>query len=251
VTILDVPDDDVSDGALAFEHSEHGIRRLMFTPALAQIRERAAGHDIVIVDNASDAYDANEGERRLVRRFVKALQRIGRVHDSAIVLLAHIDKAAARFGSAGEHYSGSTAWHNSVRSRLAMLEHEGRLELVQEKSNLGKPLGHPIVLERSEHGVPMPLSRAERELAGAADTIALLAAIRACQLAGTPVPTAMSGSKPVTQFMATRPEVPKDLAASPQRIRIALAHLEREQAIWREDYRDTQRKAKERFACAQ
>jgi RecA-family ATPase len=250
VTILDVPDDDNSDGALAFEHSEHGIRRLMFTPALAQIRERAAGHDVVVVDNSSDAYDANEGERRLVRRFVKSLQRIGRLHDAAIVLLAHIDKAAARFGSSGEHYSGSTAWHNSVRSRLAMIEHDGRLELVHEKSNLGKPLGYPIVLERNDQGVPIPLSRAERELASASDTRAVLAAIRAAQAAGLSVTTAFSGSKPVTQFLAARPEVPDDLSVSPQRIRVALAQLEREQAIWREEYRDAQRKTKERFSCA-
>jgi RecA-family ATPase len=250
ITILDVPDD--GDAALAYEHSEAGVRRLLFTPALEQIRARAAGHDIVIVDNASDAYDANEGERRLVRRFVKALQRIAKQHDLALVLLAHIDKAAARFGSAGEHYSGSTAWHNSVRSRLALLEHDGRLELVQEKSNHGKPLGHPIVLTRNEVGVPMPLSKAEREHASAADTRAILAAIKAAKMAGLSVPTAISGSKPVTQFLATRPEIPPDLAISPQRMRIALAQLEREQAIWREEYRDAvQRKMKERFTCAE
>ena len=58
---------------------------------------------------ASDAYDADENSRRQVRAFVKALARMVRNHNGAVLLLAHVDKVAARYGSNGNTYSGSTA----------------------------------------------------------------------------------------------------------------------------------------------
>ena len=80
---------------------------------------------------------------------------IAREHDAAVVLLAHIDKAAARNGGQGNSYSGSTAWHNSARSRLALVEDEATgLELLHEKANFGKkrdpyPCNGPRTASRS------------------------------------------------------------------------------------------------------
>jgi RecA-family ATPase len=247
VTVLDAPD--LDDAALAFERVADGVRGLVFTPAFEQIRARAAGHDLIVVDNGSDAYDANENERRLVRRFVRALQRIARDHDAAMWLLAHIDKAAARYGANGETYSGSTAWHNSARSRMALVGGDSDLEFVHEKCNLAKKLEHPIALERGEHGVPMPVSKAQREQVERADERAVLAAIRAAQHANVIVPTAQSGPRTAVHVLSARPELPKDLADDGKRIKAALTKLEREGAIWREQYKDGYRKSKEMYRC--
>ena len=61
--------------------------------------------------------------------------------DCAVVLLAHVDKTTSRNrkSEGGEGYSGSTAWHNSVRSRLFLTRGEDDLlTLEHQKSNLGK-----------------------------------------------------------------------------------------------------------------
>ena len=78
-----------------------------------------------------------------------ALAAIARHHDAALVLLAHIDKNAAKDGARGNSYSGSTAWHNSARSRLALMEQDGHIQLLHEKANLSKkapPLEMPSVM---------------------------------------------------------------------------------------------------------
>jgi hypothetical protein len=52
-----------------------------------------------------------------------------------------VDKNTSRNKKAdgGEGYSGSTAWHNSARSRLFMTRgDDGLLTLEHQKSNLGK-----------------------------------------------------------------------------------------------------------------
>lgn len=247
ITVLDVAED--ADGALAFEHADGGTRKLMFTAALDIVRARAAGHDLVILDNASDAYDANENERRLVRRFVRELQRIARACDGAMCLLTHLDKVAARYGANGESYSGSTAWHNSARCRIALVEGDAGLELRHEKNNLGPKLRHAIALERGEHGVPVPLSRAEHAQRADADCTAVITAISAAIEAGITIPTARTGSRTAIHVLAARPELPEDLASDGRRLWDAITKLERDGRIRRETYRTEDRKQRERFTC--
>ncbi len=69
------------------------------------------------------------------------------------MLLAHIDKESAKWGSK-ENYSGSTAWHNSVRSRLFLnLEKDSPiLSLMHQKSNFGQ-LTASINMMRGKHGI--------------------------------------------------------------------------------------------------
>lgn len=131
----------------------------VITKAFREIEQKAAGTGLVIIDNASDAFDANENSRRAVRAFVRNLAGIARKHDTAVVLLAHIDKAAARNGSQGNSYSGSTAWHNSARSRLALAEQEGAIVLTHEKANL-TACADPLRLSFVD-GVLMPESGAD------------------------------------------------------------------------------------------
>ena len=69
----------------------------------------------------------------------------------------HVDKTTSRNRKAegGEGYSGSTAWHNSARSRLVMTRaDDGLLTLQHQKSNHGKK-HNPMTLVWPENGLPM------------------------------------------------------------------------------------------------
>ena len=95
---------------------------------------------LVVVDNASDAYGGDEIQRRQVRAFIRALGDLARPTNCAVLLLAHVDKTTsrARRAEGGEGYSGSTAWHNSVRSRLFMTQtKDDDLQFEHQKSNFG------------------------------------------------------------------------------------------------------------------
>lgn len=96
----------------------------------------AFGADLLIFDNASEAMDANENDRAAVRQFMWALRNLA----PTVLLLAHVDAASsmARPGEA-KGYSGSTAWHNSARSRwLVTRDSSGALLLQLAKSNYAR-----------------------------------------------------------------------------------------------------------------
>ena len=128
------------------------------TAAYAELRAlvNATGAGLAIVDNASDAYGGDEIQRRSVRAFVRSLAAIARDVDAACLLLAHVNKGTSRAGKAegGEGYSGSTAWHNSVRSRLFMSRAaDGTLLLEHQKANLGRKR-EPLTLHWPDGGLP-------------------------------------------------------------------------------------------------
>lgn len=101
-------------------------------------RAEATGARLIIIDNASDAFAGDEIRRREVRAFVRSLRKLGAANQAAVVLAAHVDKQTARGKGSGQGFSGSTAWHNSARSRLTLAEDEnGRLQLTHDKSNYG------------------------------------------------------------------------------------------------------------------
>jgi hypothetical protein len=96
---------------------------------------------LVVVDNASDAYGGDEIQRRQVRAFIRSLMEVAKPVNCALLLLAHVDKTTSRSNKSenAEGYSGSTAWNNSVRSRLFMKRDEsGNLTIEHQKSNLGR-----------------------------------------------------------------------------------------------------------------
>lgn len=252
---LAILDGSAIDGTLAGEASAFGIRDLVMTPAFDQIAEAAKGCALVIIDNASDAFGGDENSRRQVRRFMRALTSIARANDAGLLLLAHIDKAAAKFGSNGNTYSGSTAWHNSARSRLALVTTEGGgLELVHEKSNLSK-LADPVALIWND-SVLLPSSAdmqqvaAESQARSDADT--LLDVIRIANAAGTKVPVALSGPStachaldPFAEFEHFRGK------GGHARAKSAIVHLLREGKLAKVEYRDGYRNRRERLELAQ
>ena len=155
--VLDATD---GDSVLFAAMRQDGVERATPTAAHAELAEfvESQAIDVLIVDNASDVYDADENRKPMVRAFIKSLARMVRARDGAVLLLAHVDKNTSRAGvlASGAAYSGSVAWNNSVRSRLFLLTvGGGRRELQHQKSNLG-PLLPPLPLEWPDGGLPGP-----------------------------------------------------------------------------------------------
>jgi hypothetical protein len=122
------------------------------TDRMQWLADKVVGHkaDVVIIDNASDVFVANENDRAEVRGFMRCLNMIASGTNAAILVLAHVNKAsvvAASGFDTNTTYSGSTAWNNSARSRWAMVKKDdAEIILRHEKSNLG-PLQQPLSLE--------------------------------------------------------------------------------------------------------
>lgn len=96
--------------------------------------------DVVIIDNSSDVFAANENDRAAVRGFMRSLNTLAAHYCLAMLLLAHVDKASVRMGAGldtDSTFSGSTAWNNSARSRWAMVRDGEAIALRHEKCNLG------------------------------------------------------------------------------------------------------------------
>ncbi len=89
------------------------------TQLLAQISQSAHdfGAELIILDSLHDLFGGNENNRVQARQFVNGLQKIALQQDGAVILNAHPSAAGL---SSGSGTSGSTAWNNSVRSRLYM-----------------------------------------------------------------------------------------------------------------------------------
>lgn len=238
---------------LAQEVSAHGVRRLHLTPTAAIVAELCQGYDLVILDNASDCFDAEENSRRQVRGFIRELTRWVKGRGAALLLLVHIDKTAARYGASGNTYSGSTAWHNSARSRLALAPKDHVIELTHEKLNVGPRMAEPLPLAWSEEGVLVPIDQSGRQAALALEAgeeeAAVLRAIKAALSAGETISTARSGAGTAWHCLARFPELPPALRAKPGRERVegALVRLAQAGVIRREAFKDANRKQKERW----
>lgn len=176
--VLDATD---GDPVLFTEQRAEGLRKAAPTPALraldAYLEEHAV--EVLIVDNASDVFDADENSRPMVRAFVRALVRLVRRRAGAVLLLAHVDKSTSRAGvlAGGAAYSGSTGWNNSVRSRLFLVETTAeRRELQHQKANLGPKLP-PLPLAWPPGGVPAVLESSAPPRATADALVPLLRAL--------------------------------------------------------------------------
>lgn len=242
------------DGTLAREVVEQGAKRLRFTPLWDHLEAAAAGFDLVVIDNASDAFSANENDRQLVRTFIRRIGQLARANDTAVLLLAHIDKHAAKNGAPGNTYSGSTAWNNSVRSRLALIQASGGIELVQEKFNLGRPID-PILFKFDERGVLVPGFspdvRAAEAIVAKSDDETVLTLIRRASDAGESVPTGQSGPKTTVWFLSSYPDWPAwfNTSDGKRRFRDAIRRLEMTGRIVRQSYRNNARNERQRFLC--
>ncbi|TGP59549.1 hypothetical protein EN868_11190 [Mesorhizobium sp. M2D.F.Ca.ET.225.01.1.1] len=106
---------------------------------------------LVVLDTLSDVFSGNENVRSQARAFIHQLRAPASAHELALIVNAHPSRAGLDTGgiNAASGSSGSTAWHNSVRSRLSMFrddpnDTDSRV-LTTKKVNNG-PVGSTINL---------------------------------------------------------------------------------------------------------
>ncbi|MFN4158605.1 MAG: AAA family ATPase [Gemmobacter sp.] len=101
------------DALLAVETQVALIQSALFD----ELDARAAQDNpvLIVIDTLADVYPANENDRAKVRQFVGILRGLALKRRCAVMLLAHPSLTGLNSGSGT---SGSTAWNNSVRSRL-------------------------------------------------------------------------------------------------------------------------------------
>jgi hypothetical protein len=248
---LTILDGSTGLSALMTEHAAFGVRSLVPTATLGELRAAMGSAGLLIIDNASDAYDGPENDRRQVRTFIRELAGLGRANNAGVMLQAQIDKAAARFGAAGNSYSGSSAWHNSARSRLALVDTRSGKELVQEKLNLGAKAA-PIRLAWTPSGVLIPDGAEYIEGATGSDADAVLAAIVAAVADGVNVPAARSGPATTQRVLENLPDLPATLRGTRGRedFWAAVTDLQRSGRIVVEEYLNDSRHRREKFSVA-
>ncbi|MCK1459603.1 AAA family ATPase [Bradyrhizobium sp. 2] len=80
-----------------------------------EAQARALRPKLIVIDPSADVFGGDEINRAQVRKFVSMLRGLAIDFDCAVLLLSHPSVAGLTSGSGT---SGSTAWNNSVRSRL-------------------------------------------------------------------------------------------------------------------------------------
>lgn len=232
--------------------------RLYPTPVFIELMGlvRRETFDLIVIDNASDAFAGNENDRQEVRTFIRLLGQMARMTTAAVLLLAHVDKATVRAAAktSGSMYSGSTAWNNSVRSRLGMFRGEdGALTLVHEKSNLAKLLERQIRMD-FVGTVPLPVSMiegyAERvDMTEKRDEETILALMRDAIANGMDVSAATSGSSTTWHTLYAMAGAPDDwnTEEGKSRFKRALVRLETAGRLRKETYKTGHRNTRTRF----
>lgn len=223
------------DAVLFSSETRGGGKALTAAYGLLAERINEYGSEVVFVDGISDAYGGNENARGEVKRFVNSLVGLIPPKRGAVILIGHIDKAAARMGAGTEGYSGSTAWHNSVRARWYLrpmgregdeeqADRAGKLVLELQKSNFGD-VGTQIELEWDSEAhlhvgtfrePPTERDRAREEQEARAG---IIAALRECSGSNTPVPAARSGGRTAYHVLFAAEGFPKSLKDAPGRRR--------------------------------
>jgi RecA-family ATPase len=104
---------------------------------------------LIAIEAAADVYAGDENNRSEVRQFIGLLRRLAIDSGAAVLLIAHPSLSGLASGSGT---SGSTAWSNSVRSRLYFATPKNAdggdgdvRELTVKKSNYG-PAGEVVRL---------------------------------------------------------------------------------------------------------
>jgi RecA-family ATPase len=125
-----------------------------------------AGCDIrpklIVIDNAADVFAGNENDRAHVRQFVNQLRGLAMQADAGVLMTSHPSLTGM---STGTGLSGSTAWHNSVRSRLYFKkattekdeEPDPDMRVLETMKNNYGPNGETILL-RWNSGLFVPIN---------------------------------------------------------------------------------------------
>ena len=102
------------DAVLAEPDRKGGLTVTDIYPKLVS-QARALRPKLIVIDPSADVFGGDEINRAQVRKFVSMLRGLAMDIDCAVLLLSHPSLTGM---SSGTGTSGSTAWNNSVRSRL-------------------------------------------------------------------------------------------------------------------------------------
>ena len=121
---------------------------------------------LIALDTAADCFGGNENDRSQVRQFISLLRRLAITGNAAVLLASHPSLSGINSDSG---LSGSTGWHNSVRSRLFFKasEIDDQRELIVRKNNYG-PTGE-VVRMTYRNGVFVPVRTPSAPEQAAAD----------------------------------------------------------------------------------
>ena len=248
---------DATDGApvlFAEQSAPGGVRYGVTTPTHQELDRVFAevAADLLIVDNASDTYSASEIDRARVREFVRSLVALVRKRHGAVCLLAHVSKNTAKGldGGSRESYSGSTAWHNSARSRLTLSRAKDGpgLTLEHEKSQHGS-MREPLRLVWPKDGLPQldePTSGVVQSIATENNTKVLLKLIHEFTARGEYVSTATTSRTHAAKLLRGEPGFPKRMRDG--EVFDLLRQAERRGWLGREEHRGADRKPREAWS---
>ncbi|HVV94838.1 MAG TPA: AAA family ATPase [Hyphomicrobiales bacterium] len=196
------------------------------TPTWRLLTDHAADYrpDLVVLDTSADVFAADEIKRPQVRAFITMLRRLAIDCDAAVLLLSHPSLTGINTGSGT---SGSTAWSNSVRSRLYLTKPGGEdadpdtRVLTTMKANYGR-IGDAIRL-RWQDGVFVPddgrSPAAELDAATAERTfLALLSKLTRQGQKVSPNPSPSYAAKLFAEHPEGRGTSRKQFAAAMQRL---------------------------------
>jgi RecA-family ATPase len=112
----------VGENAILGELNRKGIinATTLFKAVVAEIEQFKP--ELVIIDALADSFAGDENSRAQARQFIALLKGPARVCGCAFLVLAHPSLSGL---STGRGTSGSTAWSNSVRSRLYFTPAQG------------------------------------------------------------------------------------------------------------------------------
>lgn len=257
VDVLELKDrlhliDATEDPILFSDTNVNGVRGAASSPTYAKLEKFVEANHVgfVIIDNASDTFDSNEIDRARVRAYMRLLSILARKNEAGLLLLGHVPKFTNRGDQAlnTEGYSGSTAWHNSARSRIFMSrDKNGGLVIEHKKNNLGN-LCKPIHLSWAENGIPklnQIVVTEEKEVIGERSIKALIRLIDEYTRRGEFVPTALQSRTNASKLMRGESTFPRNLKDS--EIFQLLRDIERQGYIKRELYKGADRKSRERW----
>lgn len=196
-----------------------------FSALEARIRE--FGAELLVVDGVSDTFGGNENARGEVKRFVHSLVSLVPADRGAVLLVGHVAKPTASAAQTSEGYSGSTAWHNSVRARWYLYpetsaededgrpERTGELLLELQKSNLGRTdLSMRFRWDEAAGmflGESVGASMFDRKERDRGERLGVLQAMQACLAAGDYVPAATMGQRTAYNVLSKRAGFPDTL----------------------------------------
>lgn len=122
------------------EHSGALVPSSLFLEIDARMAEETPS--LAIIDTLADIFPGNENDRAQARQFIGMLRGLAIRHECAILVLAHPSLSGL---SSGSGTSGSTAWSNSVRSRLY-------LERIVQDAYEADPDARRLVVRKANYG---------------------------------------------------------------------------------------------------